>query len=85
MRGEFGYYLYLGMAMDPNIILLVGDLGYKLFDCHREDMENQFINVGASEQAMIGVASGLALSGKTPVCYSITPFLIYRGFEGIRK
>jgi len=85
MRGEFGYYLYLAMAMDPNIILLVGDLGYKLFDCHKEDMESQFINVGASEQVMIGIASGLAMAGKIPVVYSITPFLVYRGFEGIRN
>jgi transketolase len=34
---------------------------------------------------MIGVAVGLAYSGYIPVCYSITPFLLYRPFEMIRN
>ena len=34
---------------------------------------------------MIGMAVGLANSGFIPVCYSITPFLLYRPFEMIRN
>jgi len=34
---------------------------------------------------MIGVAVGLANSGYIPICYSITPFLLYRPFEMIRN
>jgi transketolase len=34
---------------------------------------------------MIGMAVGLANSGFVPVCYSITPFLLYRPFEMIRN
>jgi transketolase len=34
---------------------------------------------------MIGMACGLALSGYVPVCYSITPFLLFRPFELIRN
>jgi transketolase C-terminal domain/subunit len=34
---------------------------------------------------MIGMAAGLAMENKVPVCYSITPFLIYRPFEFIRN
>jgi transketolase len=34
---------------------------------------------------MIGMAVGLAQSGYVPVCYSITPFLLYRPFEQIRN
>jgi transketolase len=34
---------------------------------------------------MIGMAVGLAQSGYIPVCYSITPFLLYRPFEQIRN
>jgi transketolase len=33
---------------------------------------------------MIGIAAGLALSGKQVYCYSIVPFLIMRAFEQIR-
>ena len=34
---------------------------------------------------MVGAAAGLALEGKVPICYSITPFLLYRPFEFIRN
>ena len=34
---------------------------------------------------MVGIAVGLAQSGYVPVCYSITPFLLYRPFELIRN
>jgi len=33
---------------------------------------------------MLGMACGLALDGKIPVCYSMTPFILYRPFEIIR-
>lgn len=85
MRGYFAYYLYEEMEKNPGIYLLTGDLGYKMFDSHFEDFPNRCINCGASEQAMLGMACGLAMEGKIPVVYSITPFLIYRGFETIRN
>ena len=34
---------------------------------------------------MLGSACGMALEGKIPVVYSITPFLLYRPFEWIRN
>lgn len=34
---------------------------------------------------MVGTAIGLAQNGYIPVCYSITPFLLYRPFELIRN
>jgi transketolase len=34
---------------------------------------------------MVGMAVGLSLSGYVPICYSITPFLLYRPFELIRN
>lgn len=69
------------MSENDNIILLVGDLGFGLFNEIRDDFPNRFYNVGAAEQAMSDIAVGLALSGKTPIVYSITPFLLYRCFE----
>lgn len=84
LRGEFGFRLYEAMREDKKIILLTADLGFGLFNNLREDMPKQFINVGASEHALLDISVGLALSGKIPIAYSITPFLIYRGFETIR-
>lgn len=85
MRGWFAYELYKQMAKDKRIWLVVGDLGYKLFDYIRRDFPQRFINVGAAEQSMMGIGIGLALNGKVPIVYSITTFLLYRPFETIRN
>jgi transketolase len=85
MRGWFAYELYKQMAKNERVWLLVGDLGYKAFDHIRRDFSDRFINCGASEQAMTGIAVGLALEDKIPFVYSITTFLLYRPFETIRN
>jgi transketolase len=85
MRGWFAYELYKQMTKDERIWLIVGDLGYKAFDYIRRDFPERFINCGAAEQAMTGIAVGLALNGKIPFVYSITTFLLYRPFETIRN
>ena len=85
MRREFSERLHKEMGINKDIYLLTGDLGYGLWDKIRIDYPNRFYNVGSSEQLMLGMASGLAMDGKIPVVYSITPFLIYRPFETIRN
>ena len=85
MRRIFFTELHKQMRKNRNIITLTGDLGYIGFDKIRNDFPDRFINCGASEQAMMGMAVGLALSGKIPVVYSITTFLLYRPFETIRN
>jgi len=67
-----------------NIIVLTGDLGFKLFDNIRSKFPERFYDVGVAEANMIGIASGLSLSGKNVYCYSIIPFLLMRTFEHIR-
>jgi transketolase len=73
------------MGRNPNICLVTGDLGYGLWDQIRIDYPDRFFNVLSSEQLMMGAAVGLAMEGKIPVVYSITPFLLYRPFEFIRN
>lgn len=84
MRRVFADEILMHAKENPNIVLLTADLGYKLWDEFAEMLPRQFINCGASEQCMLDVSVGLALSGKVPFCYTITPFLIYRPFETIR-
>ncbi|MBK9256042.1 MAG: transketolase [Saprospiraceae bacterium] len=44
----------------------------------------RFIDTGITEQTMIGMAAGLALRGRIPICHALTTFLIMRAFEFIR-
>mgnify|MGYP003136559383 FL=1 len=85
MRKQFSERLHQEMAKNKDVFLLTGDLGYGLWDRIRIDYPNRFYNVGSSEQLMMGMAAGLAMDGKIPVVYSITPFLLYRPFETIRN
>ena len=48
-----------------------------------ETFPSRFIRVGISEQDMLGIAAGLAASGKTPVAVGFAMFIIGRGFEQI--
>lgn len=84
MRREFKSILLEAMRKDKNIILLTGDLGYKFLDDIRDELPDQFYNVGSAEFMMVGIGCGLALSGKTPVCHSISPFILWRAAEQLR-
>ncbi len=84
MRYVFGEELYKLMKKDKSIVLLVGDIGWGVFDKIREKFPDRFFNLGCTEQSMISIASGMALQGLKPYVYTITPFLIERGFEQIK-
>lgn len=85
MRKLFADLIHQQMSKNKDIIVVSGDLGYKMWDQIREDFKDRFINVGAAEQVMVGIGVGLALEGKIPIVYSITTFLLYRPFETIRN
>lgn len=85
MRRDLAKLLFKEMKSNPNIYLITGDLGYGLWDDIMNTFPNRFFNVGSSEMAMMGMAIGLAMDGKIPFVYSITPFAIYRPFEMIRN
>ena len=84
MRRRFGKILNELAYKDPKIILIVGDIGYGIFDDFRKNHPKRFFNLGICEQSIIGVASGMALNGLKPWVYTITPFLIERPFEQIK-
>jgi len=85
MRKDFAKLVYEEMKVNEDIYVITGDLGYGLWDKIKEDFPSRFYNVGSSEMAMMGMAVGLAMEGKIPYVYSITPFVLYRPFEMIRN
>ena len=84
MRRRFGKLINELARKDKKIVLLVGDIGYGIFDDFRKNNPKQFFNMGICEQSLIGVASGMALEGLKPWVYTITPFLIERPFEQVK-
>jgi transketolase len=48
-------------------------------------LNDRFIDVGITEQNMIGMAAGMALRGRVPICHALTNFLLFRAYEFIRN
>ena len=71
------------MTNNLDIIFLTADLGYPFLNELQESFPDRFLNIGAAEQSLFDIAVGIALSGKYPICYTITPFIL-RGFETLR-
>jgi len=84
MRNAFATEMTELANSQPELVLLSGDIGNKLFDRFKEIDVRRFFNCGVAEANMMGVAAGLALSGMRPVVYTITPFTTTRCFEQIR-
>ena len=85
MRKAFVEELCAAAAADPTLWLLTADLGFGVLEPFAERFPERYLNVGIAEQNMIGVAAGLALSGKRVVTYSIINFTTLRNLEQIRN
>lgn len=84
MRTAFIEQLVKEAAINKNIFLIVGDLGYSVVEIFADKYPNRFLNAGIAEQNMIGVAAGLAKEGYNVYVYSIGNFPTLRCMEQIR-
>jgi transketolase len=84
MRNVFAKTVTQLADKNPNLVLLAGDIGNRLFDNFKEKHNNRFYNCGVAEAGMTGVAAGLASCGLQPITYTITPFNTLRCIEQIR-
>ncbi|MFA6436739.1 MAG: transketolase C-terminal domain-containing protein [Candidatus Paceibacterota bacterium] len=85
IRDGFGEAILELARTNRDIVVLSADLAPSLkVDTVRNMMSGQFIECGVAEQNMVGVAAGLALSGKIPFATSFSEFLIGRAWEQIR-
>jgi transketolase len=85
VRAIFGEALSSLGEENYNLMVLTADVAkptgvYKFAEAH----PSRFFNVGISEQDMIGIASGLSLSGSVPVVAAFAPFLM-RAWEQVRS
>jgi transketolase len=71
-------------ADDPGLMLLTGDLGFRVLDDFRERFPDRFLNAGVAEQNMTAVACGMAMAGARAYTYSIGNFPTMRCLEQLR-
>ena len=84
LRESFVKTLIKLAKKDKSIFLLNDDTGFNLFEEFAKKFLGQYINCGITEQTYMGIAAGLARSGKKPYVYGIIPFAIMRCYEQLR-
>ena len=84
MRNAFVQQLEQLAESDDRIVLLMGDIGNRMFDRFRARHPDRFYNCGVAEANMMSVAAGMALCGLRPIVYTIVPFVTTRCLEQIR-
>ena len=85
MRHEYARHLVALGATDPRIIALEGDLKESTQSIQfQQAYPNRYLDCGIAEQNMVGVAAGLALSGKIPFVHSFACFISMRAIEQVR-
>ena len=72
------------VARDPRVMVLTNDMGAMGLSQIQESYPQQVINVGISEQNMMSVAAGLALSGNMVFAYGIASHIIARCYEQLK-
>jgi len=83
MRDVFFDRLYDMVSEDERIVILTIDHAAFSLEKLKKDFPKQYIDTSIAEQNTIGLAAGLALSGKIVFVYGIAPFVSLRVLEQI--
>jgi transketolase len=68
---------------DDRIVFIGSDLGAGVLEDFKREMPDRFFMEGIGEANMVGMAAGMALSGKIVYCHTIATFLTRRAFEQV--
>ena len=68
---------------DPRVVFVGSDLGPGVLDEMKKEMPDRFYMEGVSEQAVIGIAAGLAMEGFIPYVNTIATFITRRCYEQV--
>ena len=72
-------------AANPSIVVIDADLAKSTFSwTFGKVYPERFFNIGIQEANMVGIASGLASSGKIPFISSFAAFILCKGFDQLR-
>ena len=85
IRNAFGETLREMGDENPNLVVLDGDVGNSTrTNIFRDKYPGRFFNFGIAESNLVGVASGMAASGKTVLAASFACFLLCNAYDQIR-
>lgn len=85
-RSGFGEGLLDAGRENPDVLALTADLkGSLKMDAFAAEFPERFIQCGIAEANMVGVAAGLALTGKVPFAGSFAEFITGRVYDQIRQ
>ncbi|HMI58337.1 MAG TPA: transketolase C-terminal domain-containing protein [Gemmatimonadaceae bacterium] len=84
-REAYGQALLEVGTENKNIIVIDADLAKSTFSwTFGKVFPERFFNIGIQEANMVGIASGLASSGKIPFISSFAAFILCKGFDQLR-
>jgi len=84
-RDAFGEALVELGHENPDIVVVDGDVANSTrTESFAREFPDRFFSVGIAESNLVGVASGLAASGKTAVAASFACFLLCNAYDQIR-
>ena len=84
-REAYGEALLEVGTENKNVIVIDADLAKSTFSwTFGKVFPERFFNIGIQEANMVGIASGLASSGKIPFISSFAAFILCKGFDQLR-
>jgi transketolase len=84
-REAYGQALVELGGKHPEMVVLDADLAKSTFSAKfQEQFPDRFFTCGIAEANMVGIAGGLALSGKMPFASSFAVFLADKGYDQLR-
>ncbi|MBR7005211.1 MAG: transketolase family protein [Bacteroidales bacterium] len=84
-RSGFGEGLHLAGKADPRVVALAADLkGSLKMDAFAAEFPDRYFECGIAEANMIGVASGMAITGLIPFAGSFAEFVTGRVYDQVR-
>src|SRR5271155_824393 len=84
-RDAFGRALEALGADHPNVIVVDADVGNSTrTEWFGKKFPDRFFNIGIAESNLVGIAAGLASSGKTGVIASFAAFIMCNAYDQLR-
>ena len=81
MKEMFRQQCLAWCKQNESVCVLTPDYGYGFTNGMPAERVFKF---GPMEQSVIGIAAGMAIAGKLPIVYGITPFIVERAFEQLK-